>query len=163
STSSVRRTGRPSMTNSGTYGSWYTTSTALARSRRTIGSAGVSRWSAMSALYVTPTSSTVAPLSGLPCRLSTSPARSTTYAGLAGALGVHHLVAQLAVERRRGRRAADRMSPHDLRRVPQAERLVARVDALRRERQVEVHPGGQPGRLLQDRPDHLVGGPRVRR
>ena len=48
------------------------------------------------------------------------------------------------------------LGPHDLRSVFDREALVARVDALRREGQVEVDARPEPG-ALQDRPEHLVG------
>jgi hypothetical protein len=77
---------------------------------------------------------------------------------LAGRLGPHHLVTDPLVEAHRRVRAGRRDPADDLGRVRQAELGVARVDPLRRERQREAEPGAQPGRLLQQRPDHLLGG-----
>ena len=81
---------------------------------------------------------------------------------LATAAGADHGVHERAVERC-GALGAVRGEPtDDLRRVLQAVHRVARVDALRREGEVEVHAGHETG-LLQH-PTHLgVGGARVGR
>jgi hypothetical protein len=82
--------------------------------------------------------------------------------GLAGRLRLNHRVADLAVEFRGGRGAGGGDAADDLRGVADAVALVARVDALRRERQVEVDAGREAAHLLQHRADDLVGGARVR-
>ena len=81
--------------------------------------------------------------------------------GLAGGLRLDDRVADGAVEVRRRVGAGRGEAADHLGGVADAVDLVARVDPLRGERQVEVDPGGQPGRLLQHRADDLVGGARV--
>src|SRR5690606_21603282 len=82
--------------------------------------------------------------------------------GLAGALGLHHAGHEALVEGAGGLGAVGGDAADDLRGVLQAEGGVARVDALGRERQVEVLAHGETGRL-QAGPDDLVGGAGVGR
>ena len=80
---------------------------------------------------------------------------------LARGLGADHGVADLSVEVRRGLGAGRGDAADDLRGVADAVGLVARVDPLRGEREVEADARAQAARLLQHRADDLIGRARV--
>ena len=74
--------------------------------------------------------------------------------------GRHHGLDELAIERRRPLRASGRIPADHFRRVAQSERRIARVNALRRECEVEIQPHFQSG-FFQDRGENLFGRSRI--